>query len=70
VSYRRLPPPYVLAIGILGLLMMLVALIVEAAMGGGSGHRDLVIHAVQFVGALLVVLFAVLAYQQKTAKRR
>jgi hypothetical protein len=70
VSYLRLPRPYVLAIGILGLLMMLAALIVEIAMGNGMGHRYLVIHGVQFAGALLVVVSLVLDHYQKTAKRR
>ena len=70
MAYRRLPPPRVLAIGILGLIMMLVALIVEIATGDGTGHRYLAIHAVQFAGALLVVVSLVLDHHQKTAKRR
>ncbi|HEY2280523.1 MAG TPA: hypothetical protein VGI00_19370 [Streptosporangiaceae bacterium] len=50
--------------------MMLVALIVEIWIGSGNGHSRIVIDGVQFTGALLVVVFGVLAYQHDAAKRR
>ena len=65
---RRFLSLRVLAVGIAGLLIMLIAFIVETAMGSGNGHRYLVIHAVQLVGAFLVVVFCVLASVQKTKK--
>jgi hypothetical protein len=60
----------VLAVGIVGLLTMVVAFVVETAMGSGHGHRYLVIHSVQLVGAFLIVVFCILVAVQETKESR
>ncbi len=58
-----------LTLGIVGLLVVVVAFVVETAMGSGNGDRYLAVHVVQAIGAALILVAAILAMYERSRGR-
>jgi len=66
---RRRPTAPILALLTVGLLAVVVAFVIETAMGSGNGHRYLAVHVVQAAGAVLVLVGTILAARERSRGR-
>lgn len=59
----------ILTLAIVGVLALVVAFVVETAMGSGNGHRYLAVHIVQAIGAVLILVAIILAARERSRGR-
>jgi hypothetical protein len=69
MSNRRRPTAPILALLTVGLLAIVVAFVIETAMGSGNGHRYLAVHVVQAAGAVLILVGTILAVRERSRGR-
>lgn len=66
---RRRPTGPIITLAIVGLLSVVVAFVVETAMGSGNCHRYLAVHVVQAIGAVLILVAVILAAHERSRER-